>query len=296
MTNLPRRISLTACLALALTIGATASAASAKAPAAKLYVSLGDSYATGYQPGLGNTRDGFAYQLPALAELRGHPLALINFGCGGETTTSLIMRTAKCNNKVPAGASYAGHTQLAASTAYIRSHRAKVGLITVSIGGNDVTACVKAANPITCVAAAQKTIKKNVTKTAKALRAAAGPGVQIVGTTYPDVILGLYTKHTAADDQLASLSVAAFKSLINPTLKAAYASAGAKFVDVTAATGAYGDLKALTDYPPYGQIPKPAAKVCELTWFCSKGDIHSKRAGYRVIAKLVAATLPKIVF
>ena len=60
----------------------------------------------------------------------------------------------------------------------------------MSIGGNDVTACATQANPIGCVATAVTGITKNVTGLAVALRAAAGPGVPLIGLTYPDVILG----------------------------------------------------------------------------------------------------------
>jgi hypothetical protein len=91
---------------------------------------------------------------------------------------------------------------------------------------------------------------------------------------------------------LAKLSVVAFKDLINPTLEKAYAAVHADFVDVTATTGAYGALTRLTDLPPYGRIPLPVAKVCELTYFCQYHDIHLRTAGYKIIAELVVRTLP----
>ena len=75
------------------------------------YVSLGDSYATGFQmlgPGKGaNTRNGFAYQIPKLAKVRGYDFRLVNFGCGGETTGSLLERTAPCPGLGPGGESTA---------------------------------------------------------------------------------------------------------------------------------------------------------------------------------------------
>ena len=55
------------------------------------YVSLGDSYASGYEAGVGNTDNGFAYQVvDEAAAPPPHPLVLVNFGCGGATTTSLL--------------------------------------------------------------------------------------------------------------------------------------------------------------------------------------------------------------
>ena len=90
-----RRLALVLCTAIA-----TVAVAPAAAPAAvprQLYVSVGDSYASGYQPtGVGqgrNTRNGFADQVPAVAARRGYRLKLVNFGCGGATTGSLITTT-----------------------------------------------------------------------------------------------------------------------------------------------------------------------------------------------------------
>ena len=37
-----------------------------------------------------NTRNGFVYQVPQVARGRGYRLKLVNFGCGGATTTSLV--------------------------------------------------------------------------------------------------------------------------------------------------------------------------------------------------------------
>jgi lysophospholipase L1-like esterase len=265
----------------------------------QLYVSLGDSYATGYQPtGVGqgrSTRHGFAHQLPALARKRGWDLKLVNFGCGGATTTSLV-RTKGCVPLARAldGAPYGGRTQLQAAERFIRRSRDRVGLITVSIGGNDVTSCARgAADPVACVGAAVQGIETNVAATVRRLQRAAGPRTRIVGITYPDVILGQYLTGQQADQDLAKLSVVAFRSIINPALKEAYAAGRARFVDVTAATGAYTPLERTTTLAPYGAVPVAVARVCELTWFCQYRDIHARTAGYGVIAGLIARTLAR---
>jgi hypothetical protein len=143
------------------------------------------------------------------------------------------------------------------------------------------------------VATAVEGIKKNVTATVRRLRSAAGSRARIVGITYPDVILGRYLSGQEADQNLAKLSIVAFRSLINPALKTAYAAGRGRFVDVTAATGAYGSFDETVNLPPYGVIPKPVARVCQLTWFCQYGDIHARSNGYRLIADLVARTLPR---
>jgi lysophospholipase L1-like esterase len=287
------RMMVAAALVAVLVLPAAAEAAK---PKQQYYVSLGDSYATGFQPtavGQGaNTRNGFAYKVPKLAKRKGYRYKLVNFGCGGETTVSLLERTSECGGLGPGGKQYTGRTQIAAAERFIRRHRAKVGLITVSIGGNDVTRCARDANPIPCVAAAVEAIKANVSKIAARLRKAGGKKVRIVGTTYPDVILGQWVGENPNQD-LAKLSVVAFKELINPELEKAYASAGGKLVDVTAATGAYGPFEETTTLEPYGVIPVPVAKACEYSFYCEFRDIHARTIGYKLIAELIVGTLPR---
>jgi lysophospholipase L1-like esterase len=283
-------------LGLVLALALPAAAEAAKPPERQLYVSLGDSYATGYQVGANgrgaNTRNGFAYQVPKLAKPRGYRFKLVNFGCGGETTTSLLERRTACPGPAPGGPDYEGRTQIAAAERFLRAHRGEVGLITVSIGGNDVTSCAREADPVPCVAAAVGELKANVTTLSKRLRKAAGRKPRIVGITYPDVILGQWVGPDPNQD-LARLSVVAFKELINPALKAAYATARGKLVDVTRASGAYGSLDELVPLPPYAFVPKPVARVCRLTYYCEFRDIHARTRGYRLIAELIVKSLPK---
>jgi lysophospholipase L1-like esterase len=293
------RLLLLALLApLALFLAAPVAAPARTTPPKQLYVSLGDSYATGFQPtaqGVGrNTRNGFAYQVPGLATARGYRLQLVNFGCAGATTIS-ILQTRGCAPRARAlGGPVYSQTQAAAAARFLRANRGKVALVTVSIGGNDVTRCVREADPIQCVLAAVEGIKRNVRTLARRLRAAAGPNVPIVGTTYPDVILGLWTSGQQSDQDLARLSVVAFRQLINPALKGSYQSVRrGRFVDVTAASGAYGSLDQTTTLAPYGVIPVPVARVCTLTYFCQFRDIHARTSGYALIARLIVATLPR---
>jgi lysophospholipase L1-like esterase len=266
----------------------TTVATTAAAAPIPYYLSLGDSYASGYEAGIGNTDNGFAYQVVDETAAASHPLVLVNFGCGGATTTSVLEAEGCSPDGLGPGAEpYEGQTQLEAAETFIREHPGEIGLITLSIGGNDVTACGIAADPVACVTAAVEGISTNVPVILQRLRAAAGPEPLIVGTTYPDVILGQWLDGTPEAQQLAELSVTAFKELINPALAKAYTEAGGTFVDVTEATGAYGPMTELTPLAPYGDIPLPVAKVCELTYYCSEGDIHPNADGYQVIADLV---------
>ena len=292
-----RRLALLACTWAGIMVFAAATA-EAGTPPKRLYVSLGDSYATGSQPtGVGqgrNTRNGFPYQVPALAARRGHRLRLVNFACSGATTTSMIAsKGCPPIARGPGGRADPRRTQLAAAERFLRANRGRTALISVSIGGNDVTACVREADPVTCVARAVTTVRRNVTRIARRLRRAAGSKVRIVGTTYPDVILGAWVNGDPASRSLAELSVVAFRSLINPSLRQAYRAAQGRFVDVTAASGAYIPFDQVTTLFPYGTVPVAVARVCELTYFCAYRDIHARTDGYRLIADMVARQLPR---
>jgi lysophospholipase L1-like esterase len=292
---MPRRLTAAALVTLsALGLLALPAGASTSKGSSSYYVSVGDSYSVGYQPGVGATTGYTGYVARATR------LKLVNFGCGGATTTS-ILHDVGCPDVLPhtAGiALYPTTTQAAAAEAFIAAHKGHIGLITVSIGGNDVDGCGPSANPATCVTSAVPGMQANVATLVTALRAAAGSTVPIIGLTYPDVLLGGYVYPsqpvTAARMSLASLSVVAFKSLINPALAKAYAGSQAAFVDVTAASGAYTPLTQTVVIAPYGSVPVAVAKVCALSWYCQVGNIHATNAGYRFIGRLVAARYAKL--
>ena len=128
-------------------------------------------------------------------------LTLVNFGCGGATTTSLVSSVG-CPDVLPAhGRRCALPDDDPGGGGPLVPHRAPghIGLITVSIGGNDVTPCARQADPITCVPPPWPALRRT-SRLAAALRTAAGPSVPLIGLTYPDVILGtyVYPTHPAA--------------------------------------------------------------------------------------------------
>ena len=261
------------------------------------YVSLGDSYAAGNQPVASvwahNDSNGFAYQVVKLARAKGYGFDLLNFGCGGATTTS-VLQQAGCSvsNAGPDTTSYPTQTQAAAASRFISRHRGHIGLISVSIGGNDILACDTPAQLLSCAKRELKVVNRNLTVFLGALRNSAGPGVPIVGITYPDIFLGSYLSPARSQKSLAILSVGEFRHLLNPTLRAAYAKVGGDFVDVTKATGAYTPFSRTTAYGRFGEIPVAVADVCVLTYYCQLQDVHPTTLGYTVIARLIVATLP----
>jgi lysophospholipase L1-like esterase len=266
----------------------------------KFYVSIGDSYAAGYQPSatgnIGTTSTtGFVYRLAAEATVNGKKLTVVNFACAGATTTSVLQQKGCGPGGLGPGAvNYPDTTQAKAATEFIAAHRQDIGLITVSISGNDVTACAKVsvASVATCLSTALVKAKANLAVLLTGLRGAAGPDTPIVGITYPDVVLGAYVNNPTSGKTLAALSVTAFRSLINPALKAAYDAVKGTFIDVTAASDAYVPFTQTTTLAPYGTIPASVAKVCELTFYCTLKDIHPHDAGYQFIADLIKKALP----
>ncbi len=273
-------------------------------PAAKsappYYVSLGDSYSIGDQPGKGATPGYTAYVA------RMQKLQLANFGCGGATTTSIISSIGCGQPAATDAVPYPTETQEQAALDFIGQHPGQVSLVTVSIGGNDVTACANAGSTsaiLTCVENADNGITANVgslvSSLSQALATNGDASTRIVGLTYPDVILGDWVYPKGATNQnLASLSVAAFDSLINPTLDKAYTSvADGSFVNVTdapfkkATAGADTPLTTTMMLKLYGKVPAAVGEVCRLTYYCSQGNIHANTRGYVFIGQLIDASL-----
>jgi len=249
---------------------------------------LRTSYATGYRPAdgdtpAGTTRDGFAYLVAEQSGLR-----LINVACNGATSAGLRDQPG-CSpaNRAPDAPDPAGRTQLDAAVQALREHQGRVGLVTVVIGGNDLTPCVPARDLLTCTSEAVAGIQANLAAILPVLREAAGDA-PIVGLTYPDVFLGAWVAPDFPDrEDLARQSVPLFRQFFNTVLEAEYDKIDATFVDVTAATGAYGPLTETTQDPEYGPIPAPVAKVCALTYFCEHTDVHPTPAGHQAIAAAV---------
>jgi lysophospholipase L1-like esterase len=241
-------------------------------PAPQTYVSIGDSYATGFAPG--GTGESFAQIVAKQSGLK-----LINLACNGATSADLATKPA-------CGQDAGGRTQLDAAVEALRG--TKAGLVTVVIGGNDLAPCAIAQDPLQCATTTVTAITANVAAALAELREAA-PDVKIVGLTYPDIFLGAWVNPSIPNGKnIARLSVTMFQNF-NSKIAAVYAKFGAKFADVTNTTGGYGPLTELTQDPKYGRIPASVAKVCALTYFCDRTDVHPTPAGHQAIAEAVTA-------
>ena len=105
-------------------------------------------------------------------------LKLVKLGCPGETTASMI------NGGI---CRYRGGSQLAAAVAFLQAHRGRVLLVTLDIGANDPEHCGGEPGLGQLAKCAVKDVPAAVghlgTITTR-LKAAAGPGVRIVGMNY----------------------------------------------------------------------------------------------------------------
>ena len=71
-----------------------------------------------------------------------------------------------------------------------------------------------------------------------------------------------------------------------------YKSAGFKVADVAGAFSS-DDFTTQVNVPGAGEVPANVAKICQLTWACTKQDPHPNADGHKVIAGVFAAELAK---
>jgi lysophospholipase L1-like esterase len=263
---------------------AAATSAYADDGATTYYLSLGDSLAAGFQPN-GDLTNGYAEQLYASLVADQPKLRLVKLGCGGESTVSMRFGSqypsVVLSCATPRGYKdlYPKGTQLAEAVSFLQAHKGKVALVTVDIGANDLSRLDAQGNDVTCLfepagcATQTARIVENLTAILSDLRAAAGPGVPIIGMSYYDVFAPL----CVSDPSL--LFVCSRVDAINATLDDTYAAAADPVADVA---GAFENDNLVT----------AAAHVCAWTWFCVLGDVHANTVGYGVIAKAFVDVLP----
>ncbi|HVB51744.1 MAG TPA: SGNH/GDSL hydrolase family protein [Acidimicrobiales bacterium] len=259
------------------------SAASNK-PLSMYYLSLGDSYAAGLQVGPGPS-GGFPALLVADAAPN-YRLMLRNFGCSGATTTSLL-HVVGCSYPAATNAvAYPTTTQIAAAISFIDTHPGRIGLITVVIGGNNLSDGVSTI----------PSIQADIVNISAQLRAAAGASIPIIGLTYPNVDLASWLSGPSGEASAAAAATAA-QQVVNPALAAGYASSNVTFVNVTVATGGYTPLTRLVNYSTYGEIPYAVEQICILTGMCSdNNNVHPTYAGSKLIARLILRAYLKLFF
>jgi lysophospholipase L1-like esterase len=255
-------------------------------PPPSYYLALGDSLAAGYQP-VGSRDDGYVPRVYRALASEVPNARLVNLGCDGATTATLLSGGGACT--YPGAAS-----QLAAAEKFLHSHHAKVLLVTVDIGGNDVNRCAAGGTiDAACAVAAIGTVASNLREIMRRLRLAA-PQAHIVGMTYYDPYLASWLSGPAGQ-AIARQSIA-LTTQLNQALTEVYTANLARVADVAGAF-ATTDLTTTATLPGVGEVPLAVERICTLTWMCVPGrspDIHPTSAGYAVIAESFLAQLPAL--
>jgi lysophospholipase L1-like esterase len=254
--------------------------AQVRAPEPAYYLALGDSLAQGVQPNAAGasvkTGDGYPDHLYATLHRTRPGLELVKLGCPGETTSTMI-DGGICR--------YQGGSQLAAATSFLQAHRGRVLLVTLDIGANDPEQCGGRPGLSQLARCAVKDIPSAVTHLATImdrLKAAAGPGVRIVGMTY--YLPALAEWHGGLTGRVLARVAEKLAATYNRLLTRVYVKSGARVANVFGVfeTADFGT-------PADSDVPRNVARLCQWTWACAappRGpNQHANEAGYQVIAR-----------
>lgn len=264
------------CLVLAALVVIPAASASARsrsvAHGSSYYLSLGDSLAFGYQPNLVakgdyNPSDYRSYAEDYAAVFPS--LQLVNFGCPGETTTTLVAGGCPWPQAALHNAYAPATSQLGAATAFLTAHGSQTSLVTIDIGSNDLLALeTGCAGSLMCVqnglGGALGTIETNYAVILATVHALA-PSARVV-------VFNLYNP--------LAITVPGSDTLLTVVNQALAGFAASEHVQLANAFGAINGTA--------GSWLEPA-RVCLFTWECtSYANIHPNGLGYAALTLALA--------
>jgi lysophospholipase L1-like esterase len=268
----------TAVIAGGASLIAVAAPVSAAPPQQSYYLSLGDSLAFGYQPDLVAAGDLNAADYTGYAEnfaaMRPH-LTLVNYGCPGETTASML--NGGCPWPGTLHDSYGGATsQAAAAEAFLSAHPGGVSLISVTLGSNDllglVDSCSSQPNPTQCVTA-------GLPATLATLAANYGTLLAHLTAEVPTARVVLFNYYNPlaltlpGSDQL----IAVASAVVTQLAATFHASVADAFTAINHAAGS----------------PAERAFLCTRTWECTPFlNIHPTDLGYRALTIALLHAIP----
>jgi lysophospholipase L1-like esterase len=235
------------------------------------YLALGDSIAYGFQPNKPKAAspsafdsgyvDLFAARLRKLSPT----IQVVNYGCPGESTRTFAAGGCEGRGDVKALHDSFKGAQLDAALAFLRAHSGEVGPVTLTLFGNDwfPVAFERCKGNLTCIRKRAPgeiaSFESRLTSILNRLRAAA-PTTEIIVT-------GAWNIDPDSLEQLRSV----YRSLDSAIARAA-ARSRSRFADT------------LPVFNPTGSPRARRARLCALSFVCSKGDPHPTDAGYRAIA------------
>ena len=280
---------LTACalLVAVLPVGAaSATGTDASPPVSSIYLSLGDSVAAGTQGSDPFTDDGYTSALFRRVKHRIGLTEHVNLACPGDDTNEMVA----AENGPDGGSACYGEdsifgfsdlSQLEAAEAFLGDHQGSIGLITITIGANDLLLCEEPTPE--CVNAVVANAAFNLQAQILPRLVAAAPGVPIIGMNYynPNLAYWLVPGGEALATQSNALVAAS-----NQVLEDSYAAYGVPVADVESAFRMLDDRGRRT--------PVNVIATCAYTLMCEwdfRGfalseptDIHPSDLGYRRIS------------
>jgi len=283
-------------LAIAVALGSVfvSTPPAAAHPPLTYYLSLGDSLAVGYQPEFeradgttspaGPTGDGYPNQLYDVLKQTQPSLELIQIGCPGETTATMIEPNPQrqlCIYGGPGGISQLDRAkQILADPQY----RGKITHLTIDIGANDVIGVCFDSEQLElrpgCAPQQIQTVRENLSRILLELNVERRT-TKASGMTYYNPLLALYP----IKPDVARRS-AAITNAFNVTPAATYVTKGFRVAPVGLAFESNNFAVTATSAP----LPVNVAKICALTWMCALNNIHANKAGYKLIADTFAQT------
>jgi lysophospholipase L1-like esterase len=271
------------------------------------YLAMGDSLAYGYQAAQFNAQFpavnpasfvGYVEKFGAHMQQSNPGLTIVNDGCPGETTSSLLNGFNPAGGLCGRGSGFPytflhhnyglGNSQMQDGLNFLNAHSTTTSPITLNAGANDLLVFLGSCgfgtvsyNP-TCVtngiAGVQATILNNIRSILDQLQAV----TPAAASNY--VVMGLYNPYPGVLS-VGGMGGDAIISLLNSQIRTLAQSHGAHFVNplpVFNPSGAAGG-------PESGDIPT----ICALTNMCpgntfnpASGDIHPNAKGYAAMASL----------
>lgn len=276
--------------ALLALIAMLALPAVAHAGGRQYYVSLGDSLAAGSQltpAGAARLAPGYPRYVLRAARSRYRHLRLRSFGCPGEDTATF--RDGPCPYEDLA----ADPSQLARALDFMRAHRGRIALVTISLGSNDVNRCinVRGSEARRCVADGLRRLHEELPGDLAAIRDAAGRHTQLAALE----VYNLYLQHYFDPDRDAPAFLAnttAVVRQINAEIRDASAASG--FVTADGFRAFRSDITDRTTTYGGRQLPVAVARVCRLTQSCEpypQTNVHPNDRGYRVLGRAFVRVL-----
>ena len=231
-------------------------------PPQRYYLALGDSIAYGFQPDKANAAppsafdNGYVDLFAARLRKLSPKIQVVNYGCPGESTVTFtrggcvgLAEGKKLHD------AFRG-SQLKAALSVLRAHRGQVSPITLTLWGNDLLPLSEKGKRAPRAIA---TFASRFNSILQRLRVAA-PTAEIIVT-------GAWNPEVDRLEQAQPL----YRSLDAAIARAAAASR-ARVANIFAV------------FNPPGNVRTQKARLCALTFICSKGDPHPTDAGYRAMA------------